>query len=75
MKRQKDSAATRQSHRATSKPASAGKPRPSVSQLERRRAMAVNAALAAIIVGLALGILYGSGVAYQAGYEAGLAMR
>lgn len=53
MKSQKSSAATRQSNRATSKPASAGKPRPSVSQLDRRRLTTVEAirgALAAAVL-------------------------
>lgn len=74
MKNQKDSAATRQSHRATSKPANAGKPRPSVSQLESRRVLAADIVLAVVMVGLAFGVLYGMGFAYQVGYEAGLAM-
>lgn len=37
MKKQKESAATRQSHRAHSKPALRRKPRPSVAQLNERR--------------------------------------
>lgn len=74
MKTKKSSAATHQSHRATSRPARAGKPRPSVSQLEARRCNAANVILAVVIVGLALGVIYGAGIAYQAGYQAGLAM-
>lgn len=75
MRSKKESAATRQSHRANSNPAMRRKPRPSVSQLERSREIAVNVALAVVIVGLALGVVYGAGIAYEAGYQAALSAR